>query len=79
MPPPVVGGVLPEEVVASQPPTNSNVEEKILSWEVAKETRWAPNVPKDTESEQASTLLVAQDPGGTHTPNPKVTKNPTSR
>lgn len=46
---------------------------------MAKETRWASNVPKDTESEQASTLLVAQDPGGTHTPNPKVTKNPTSR
>lgn len=37
MPPPVAGGALQETVVASQPPTISDVEEEVPSGEVAKE------------------------------------------
>ena len=68
MPPPVVGGVLQEEVVASQPPTTSDVEGEAPSREMAEETKQAPDVVKGTEPVQASIHLVAQDPRATRTP-----------
>lgn len=72
MPPLVVSGVFLEEVVASQPPTASDVEEDIPSKEVVEETGQALDVVKGIESMQASNPLAAQDPRATQTPFPKV-------
>ena len=75
MPPLVVGVVLQEEVVASQPPTTSDVEKEIPSKEEAEEARQAHDVVKDTKSVQASIPPVAQDLGAIQTP---ILKDPTS-
>ena len=56
MPLPTIGGVLQEEVVASQPPTISNVEEEFPSKEVVEKAKQATKVLKGTKFAQASTF-----------------------
>ena len=53
--------------MASQPLTNSNMEEEVPSKEVVEKAKQAPKVVKGTKSVQAFILLVAQDPGTTQT------------
>lgn len=67
MPFPMAGGVLQEEVVASQPLTASDMEEEVPSKEVAEKVEQAPEVVKGTKFVQASIALVAQDLGATQT------------